>query len=345
MGEVLLENVNPNGNIQAVVETDGRVCYFYLFGTPETQLGMKALWLCNLISAPKDLDVASMKAGRPPLNPLQNCRHPNGRPVPKVEDLRVLWLPEGNGAAIYERREILGIIPPWSGTKGFHGYARENIGEGPVAWELNSSNVLHERFEEAQQYWDRWDDDGFWPSNQSQLLSQVEAAFGPHSNYYAIDGGEWPPKALVRFSMKDRTVLVTIGISLRPQPNVEGTDSEEHFRRIEIGAVLPATWSESAIKAYGGYLSGQSKLPWSYYTWLGEGHTVPCDSWQNKEFRFALLTTEHGAAPRLSLGPVLGDMVPVLWFIPIGEAERDLAMKSGSETLRSRFVATRWTKS
>jgi len=35
MAETLLEEVNPNGNIQAVVESDDDVCYFYLFAAPD----------------------------------------------------------------------------------------------------------------------------------------------------------------------------------------------------------------------------------------------------------------------------------------------------------------------
>src|SRR5215813_1149498 len=45
MAEILLEEVNPNGNIQAVVECDDHVCYFYLFVAPDTQFGMKSVWL------------------------------------------------------------------------------------------------------------------------------------------------------------------------------------------------------------------------------------------------------------------------------------------------------------
>jgi hypothetical protein len=44
MAEILLEEVNPNGNIQAVVESDDDVCYFYLFGAPDTKFEMRAVW-------------------------------------------------------------------------------------------------------------------------------------------------------------------------------------------------------------------------------------------------------------------------------------------------------------
>ena len=124
-------------------------------------------------------------------------------------------------------------FPPWSGTNEFRGYARDNIGKGPVAWELSPNNVLFERFKQAESYWRKWNDEEFWPSIQSSQISQLEKVFGRHAKYYAIDGGRWPPKAMVRFAWRDRTVLVTVGVALRPQPNVEmTTEAPEQLRRM-----------------------------------------------------------------------------------------------------------------
>src|SRR4051812_32418586 len=100
--DVLLEGTGPNGNIQAMVESDDRVCYFYLFGAPETDFGMRSVWVRNHVPAPVVLDVEGMRAGVAPLNPAANCLHPQGLPLPDREQLRVEWLPEGNGAALYE---------------------------------------------------------------------------------------------------------------------------------------------------------------------------------------------------------------------------------------------------
>jgi len=343
MVETLLEEVNPNGNIQAVVESDDDSCYFYLFAAPHTQQGTKSVWVRNHTWAPEALEVERMRSGSPSRNPACHCRHTAGRTAPAADDLRVVWLPEGNGAALYERDEIVAIIPPWSGTKGFHGYARDNIGQGPVAWELGPKNVLLERFKQAQSYWQKWEDREFWPSVQSSQISQLEKVFGRHTKYYAIDEGKWPPKAMVRFTTEDCTVLVTVGVALRPQPNVEmATDTPGQLRRIELGAVLPGKWSEDAVQGFGRYVSGQSNLPWSKYTWLGPGHTLPCDSWQNPNHTMALLQREHSGAPRIGLEQLLGDPVNVLWFVPISEEERQVAIDQGGEHLASRLPADRW---
>jgi len=343
MTETLLEEVNPNGNVQAVVESDDDVCYFYLFAAPDTQFETKSVWVCNRSPAPEDLEIERLRSGSPSRNPARYCRHIGDRTAPAAADLRVVWLPEGNGAALYERDEVLAIIPPWSGTNGFHGYARNNIGEGPVAWELGPDNVLFERFKQAQSYWRGWDDKEFWRSIQSSQIAQLEKVFGRHTKYYAIDGGQWPPKAMVRFAWKDRTVLVTIGVALRPQPNVEmATETPEQLRRIELGAVLPGCWSEEAVQRFGRYMSGQSNLPWTKYTWLGPGHTLPCDSWQNPDHTAALLQHEHSGASQIALESFLGDPVNALWFVPISEEERQVAINQGSERLKPRLPPDRW---
>jgi hypothetical protein len=343
MAETLLEEVNPNGNIQAIVESDDDACYFYLFSAPDTKLGTKSVWVRNRSRAPETLEIERMQSGSAPPNPARHCRHTAGRAAPPAEDLRVVWLPEGNGAALYERDEILAIIPPWSGTNGFHGYARDNIGKGPVAWELSPNDVLLERFKQAESYWRKWNDKELWPSIQSSQISQFEKVFGRHAKYYAIDGGRWPPKAMVRFSWKDRTILVTVGVALRPQPNVEmATEATEQLSRIELGAVLPGGWSEEAVQRYERYISGQSNLPWTKYTWLGPGHTLPCDSWTNPNYTAALLQYEHSGASKIALERFLDDPVNVLWFVPISENERQVAINQGSEWLKLRLPADRW---
>jgi hypothetical protein len=148
---------------------------------------------------------------------------------------------------------------------------------------------------------------------------------------------------MVRFAWKGRTVLVTVGVALRPQPNVEmTTEAPEQLRRIELGAVLPGGWPEDAVQGMGRYISGQCKLPWSNYTWLGQGHTLPCDSWQNPHHTMALLQQEHSGAPRVALREVLGDPVKVLWLVPISVQERQVAIDQGSEHLTSRLPVDRW---
>ena len=340
MMQTLLEEVSPFGNVQAVVEADGRACYFYLYGAPDTEFGVRSVWVRNLQRAPERLDVEGMRRGESPLNPKAFCRTSDGSNLPSVEMLRVCWLPEGNGAALLERSEILAIIPPWSGQGGFHGYARDCLGQGPVAWELPTEPMLSLRFAEAAEFWNSWEGDP-WPDIQNRMTESFEQALGRHSNYYAIDGGEWPPRALLRIPAASGTVLVTLGMSILPQPNIE-TDDARELRRAELGVLLPARWTDADVRRFGSYISAQAKLPWTYFTWLGPGHTIPCDSWSSPKFNAALLVRDHAALPNVVLPPMFSDPVSVLWFIPISEAERELAIAKGSGALAAMLPATRW---
>lgn len=175
---------------------------------------------------------------------------------------------------------------------------------------------------------------------------QVRQNLGEYSNYYAIDGGNWPPKAMLRIPTSHGVVLITIGVSLLPQPNVEmHTETPELLRRIELAALLPTDWSNEAINRFAEYLSGQTSLPWTKSTWLGVGHTMPCDSWRNEEFAFALLEASVGDLPTMILGPIFDDPVNVLWMTPISEEERTIAVSQGSNELVRQLPKDRWRES
>jgi len=343
--EILLQEINFNGNLQAIVEADGESCFMYLGGPEDSDFDFRAVWVRNLVDAPETLDVESMKEGVTPVMPKAHCRFPTAQAAPDPEELRLVWLPEGNGVALYEGEEILAIIPPWSGIDGCDGYARDCLGESPLAWELSPENELHERFREADEYWQAWDTTPIWEQTQQSQIDAAEACFGEHSNYYAIDGEEWPPKAMLRFRTTQWQVLITVGVSLRPQPNVElQFDDPSQERRIELAVALPADLTDEAVNQIGAYLSGQSSMPWSYYTFFGWGHTIPCDSWPNKEFAFAALSDESPIELSPSYEPMFEDPVNLLWFIPITESEREWAMQNTGDELLEKLPTDRWSK-
>lgn len=343
MANVLLEETSPFGNLQAFVEADSRTVYFYLWGGSESEFGTRSVWVRNLSAAPSGLDVAAMREGNPPLNPAAHCRETAAGLLPDQDRLRVVWLPEGNGTALLEGDELLAIIPPWSGEDGFHGYAAGARGEGPLAWGLENDNAMVGRVKAAQAYWSRWDDPSFWPQSQQAMMDCFEKALGEATNYYAIDNNQWPPKALLRFISPERTVLSTLGLSLLAQPNVErATADPAGLRRIELGAVLPSHWSDAAVMKMAAYLSGQSALPWRRFTWLGPGHTIPCDAWDSDAFDHALLSTTHQSTVDCRLPHQFGDPVSILWLIPITAQEREQAITSGSEALWSKLPTERW---
>ena len=343
MSESLVEDVSPFGNIMAVVEDDERVVYFYLHYTEredddDSGPAMKACWVRNRLPAPAKLDLAAMKEGCPPLMPAAHCRSPAACPPLKGDALRVIWFEEADSAALLEHDEILAIIPAWSGEGGFAGYARDCVGEGEFAWEIGAENVMHERVRQAKEFWSLWDDEEFWGNWRDERMAAIEAVLGPHAKYYAIDGDEFPPKAMLRFDLPDRFVLITVGVSLFCLPKVERHfDDPSPYRRIELAAALDPKCSAKELDRFADYLSAQAKFPWSKFTWLGAGHTMPCDSTPKscggKEFPAAVLARELPGIKPIALPAFRGDPINLLWFYPISAAERSLAIEKGSQRL------------
>ena len=342
--EILIEEISPNGNVQALVEQTEYCCHFYLHGQESSAFGVKSCWVRNFRAAPEHLDVASMRSGKPPMLPRSHCRHPDGAPPFEKSELGIIWAEEGDAAALAQHGDLLAVIPSWSGTNGFHGYARDCIGDSPLCWELGTSatNVLFARYERALRFWQLWsENNNLWPRLRDELCGSLEGRFGRHSNYYAIDGGNWPPKAILQIPSSGNVVLATIGVCIRPQPKIEMhyKDPAPH-RRIELGIGLDASLSDDAIKKLASYISAQSNLPWSNFTFLGKGHTIPSDvssELSGGRFPFILLVTSSLGAPSVPLPQFQGDPVRLFWMIPISESERRFAEDHGSAELINRL--------
>ena len=332
----LLEDHSPHGNAVAIVEQDERVAYLYLC-RQEPEKTFSPCWLRNLLPAPAALVEEDMRNGRGPLMPAEHCAHPGGAAPLERERLRVVWSEEGDGVALYEGDSLLAVIPAWSGNGGFQGYARDAVGEGPLAWELGVENDSHRRYARAAGYWAAWADPDLWRRWRDERMAVLEAAYGRHAKYFSIDGNHWPPKALLLFPRGPHQVLVTVGMAMRPQPAVElVTDAPEGLRRIELGMCLPADLSGEDFREAGSWISGQSGYPWSRNSWLGPGHTMPSDVFKKLSggrLPWALLWPELPAVPPVALPPSFDDPVRQLWLIPISDRERALAVKERSEAL------------
>ncbi len=341
---VLLETVSPNGGVLAVVEQDADTCYFYLKGD-DPDFGIKSCWVRNLRTAPEQIDVARMREGIPPMLPRGVCRHPAGAPPLSGEKLKIVWSEEGDSAALEDEAGLLAIIPLWSGRDGFSGYARDCVGETPLCWALGTAetNVQFERFRRAAEFWHSWDGK-VWPAFQSAGCVAVTRALGVYSNYYAIDGGNWPPKALLRIPRNADVLLVTVGVALRPQPGAElhYEDPSPH-RRIELGAVVDAAVGDAAVKRVASYLSAQSCYPWERHTFFGDGHTMPADVFaelSGGRLSFALFLAKPPGVPAVNFPSFRGDPVTLLWMIPISAKEQLFAEEHASAALVARLALT-----
>jgi hypothetical protein len=341
-GDVIYTSSSPDGRREAIVESDGRTVYFYLFTPASEGDRVRACWVRNLVAAPDAFDGTTMEDGRAPPLPRASCKRPSGDPVPDADDLRVVWLPDGDGAALFERDELLAIIPGWSRGGVFPGYARDCIGESSVAWGLPSADSpLFARIRAAEAYWQRWERDEEWPRVQDVGIAALERALGKYVKYYAGDGKKWPPRALLRFDRQHDFIYATVGVSVRPQPDHDMADEVRDMRHIELACAMDRSYGEPAALEFARYLNAQAELPWALGTWLGHGHTIPCDALPTSHPRFeaVLLVRSAPDVPSIDITRIDGDSVSLLWLVPITGLERELAEKSGSAELIRRLRA------
>jgi hypothetical protein len=256
------------------------------------------------------------------------------------QDLRIVWFEEGEGAALLEHGEPVAVIPPWSGIDGFNGYARDCVSENPLCWPLTLDNVVLRRIARAEEFWASWDQpQNPWNEIQRTQFEAYTAALGQYEKYYAIDGGNWPSKALIRTPTSGGFTLTTIGVALRPQPAVEfTTDNPAPLRRFELGIGLSNAFAHF-LEPVARYLSAQSNLPWAVYSWLGPGHTIPCDAFAGTNLTAILLQYHPLGSPPVSLPPFRNDPVNLLWAVPITRSEQEFAVAQGKDKLVVRLNA------
>jgi len=351
--ELVFAENSPYDSLEAVIEQDNDVAYFYLRPTGKQKYDMKSCWIRNFCKAPETFDKERMKQGFAPILPERFCKFPDGQPKLIESELRIVWFESGDGAALMQGDEFLSVIPPWSGTQigennlELNGYARDCIGVSPLCVELSDPKAMNQRIANADQYWSSWQtDDSPWLLEEPKLFAAYEKAFGTHSKYYAIDNGQWPPKAIVRFDCDDRIIFITLGVSLCPQPQAElYFENPSSVRRIELGCSFSKDVPESTLNAFLGYLSGQAAMPWQQLTFLAGGHTITCDLFLKTDhlpdFSSILLWNQNQLADSsqvISIPNVLGEEVNLLWTIPLFENERQMASQLGSAAIAGKIL-------
>lgn len=334
--EVIFEDWSPVCNINAFVEKSDTSYYFYLWINPQSDDAVvKSCWICNVGEAPEELDVENMEQGFAPAMPKQYVLHDVHGMELNPDELSVVWFEEGNAAALLYGDEIISVIPPWSGYNGFEGYARYAKGTTPLAWGLSeAAEVIGKRVEQSRIFWESFESD-FWGDVQAQHMEALEKFYGQHEKYYAIDGGEFPPKALIRGSRGGVIYGITAGVSLIPMPNVEqnyGDDFRE-YRRMELGFAVTAKHEELTNPMFS-FMSGLSAFPWREETFLAHGHTVPVQFIKGYE---AVLFVNPRMIPGLEAPDYkdcMGEKINLLWLVPItGEEYRFIMEHDISENL------------
>ena len=352
---VLLFETSPFGNLDAIVQHDGKSVFLYLNeaqtdSDAAPKFGTRACWVRNLEIGPYVLNEEELRNGISPMLPRTHCVHSKALPIPAPENLEIVWLEEGNGAALVENSPessaptTLAVIPPWSGLEGFHGYASQCAMESPLCWPMPDNPRLQERIERAKEFWKQFEPENLAPEVENQLFSDVpfiqlqkeilecydqkflnSANSGDSANlaekeYFAIDGGKFPPRGMVQYHTDERLILATVGMSLCPQPAVEiFSENPQAQRRIELAVRIDGQEKiQTALGQIGPRLSGLANYPWQNFTWLGAGHT--CDfSGVIPEFTGALLAADDQLEPatdQIKLPSFRNDPITLLWLMP-----------------------------
>ncbi|AWK03459.1 hypothetical protein HYN56_04165 [Flavobacterium crocinum] len=330
--KVILELRSPSCPITAIVEQDNRTAYFYLFGDNE-DFGVKSCWIRNLSKAPEEIEVKLMEKGVPPMLPNEFCKFPDGQESLNEKNLEIVWLEEGDGAALLENGDILCVIPSWGGEEGFFGYARDCNGQGNFAWELTEDNEMRKRVNNAVSFIKEWNEEvNPFQSLQPKILHYYDDIFGESEKYYAIDNSEWPPKGLYVYEGQEKIVFATVAVSLRPQPKVEMYyEDPGKVNRIEIGLILKSGLTNDEINNVASLISGITTIPWDYITFLAEGHTVEFQNIVSNKFKYAVLTNKLKLLPQMNV-PAFGDSkTNFLWIVPVSDNEWTVMKESGSK--------------
>ncbi len=351
--DAILFETSPFKNIDAIVQHDGRVVYFYLNGHTidgENTFGTRAVWVRNLVEAPYVLDEDEARAGIAPMLPKTCCQSSKPEPMLDPDQLEIVWFEEGNGAALRLKRtdsgaaETLAVIPPWSGLEGFHGYATGCVAESPLCWPMPDNPKLHQRIEAAAAFWSACESyDRPFATLQPKTLAAYRQVFTDSESdepdagqYFSIDGGQFPPRGLIHF--ESTGVIATVGLSLCPQPAVElFVDDPTNYRRIELAIQLPPEQmpDPELVDSVSRQISSLAAYPWRNLTWLGPGHTCRLSGVQS-DSQLALLVPDIQkstaiAAPSVSLEKFRDDPVNLLWLVPI-TTEQQQQLEAGALT-------------
>lgn len=336
---ILEESWSPSCRIQAFVEESDTCCYFYLWfhaGTDDAY--MKSCWICNVGKAPDKIDVDAMEYGMAPAMPEEYVKHDENGIRLDQDKLSVVWFEEGDAAALLEGDTLICVIPGWSGCQGFNGYSKYARGMAPYAWELDQAEeVLGARVAKSREFWNHFEGE-YWEEVRLLHEKALEDFFGKPERYLGIDGKKFPPKVLITGSKDEVHYSITAGVSLLPMPQVEQYFQEEtsDYRRIELGFAASKEQSDICEKMYS-YIAALSRIPWQEISFLGHGHTIPCDKIEGFS---AVWLLDSRLLPQIA-APVypeyMGDKVNLLWIVPLKEQEFSKLKEVGTEEMIKRL--------
>lgn len=338
---IIHESWSPLCYIQAFVEKNPTSYYFYLWVNPSSDNPvMKPCWICNRVKSKEDIDYDAMNNGLAPMMPSPFVKHDENGIDLDEDNLSVVWFEEGDAAALLENGKIICVIPSWA-DRNFNGYSLYAEGTGPFAWGLSDAyDVLSERVKRSQKYWDYMDSD-YFTKLQDNHFNSLETFFGKYEKYFAIDNNQFPPKALITGRKDNVNYGFTAGLSALCQPTIEQYFEENdylNYRRLELAFACSDDFKNSSeyMKMLS-YISAQTTLPWKAITWLGNGHTIPCNAVDGFSAVLLLNSNVYDEINHPVYKDFMGERINNLWLIPLTSEEYEFAQSHSSEELLDNY--------
>lgn len=337
---IIVELENWLGNKVAILEENNNSIYLYSYSKDKDVL---ALWVANSKKSHKNKSIKDdMEDGLPPYMPSEYCNS-NGYILDyeNEENWELQWGLEQNSIAVWYKGELVAVMPEWSGFKGFFGYSVGADSETELAWPLRDDNILRTKFLNEKKFLNNWTED-VWIQHQKALLEMYNKIFKGSERYFAIDGGNWPPKGMHYINQDNFHCLFTVGVSILPMPSfgMNYEDDIEDYRRIELSIIFEGC---NDFMPMGQYLSGQSSYPWYWGTHFDKGHTIPCKQLADlgSDMSFMALVENASFLPEIVLPEFQHNKTRVLYMVPIYESEQKFAEVNSTMQLIELLEASR----
>lgn len=339
--EVLIESKSPLCPARACVEqTAETVCFYLYFPLKQRPDDVRFVWICNRKPAPEHIGEESRFGSDPPMMPLSGLTHPVGGMELDAQKLRIVWFETGDGAALLEGKELIAVVPPWSGPKGFHGYSRFARGKQLLAWEMDeeAERNLYKRTMKGYFLWQSHADGSYFDKLLQYCTEKYDAFFdAPHTGCYPADDGEFPPRTVVEGRRRRAVYGITAGMRRFVMPGTEMhiRDFQKHCRT-EFGFACEDACSDVKAQAYA-CLAAVTKAVFRDMTYFAHGNTK---TWEGIPGFYAILFLNAREAklgcPDMGVG--YGDFCPInlLWAVPVTKVEYLFTVENGVESLMMR---------
>jgi hypothetical protein len=314
---------------EVIIENDCSYLYVHQTETTESKSDFKMLSSCWIKNHTKVDDTYSprddMKRGLQPKVPTKYCAFKDDISFFKAEQLEIIWGKEGLIASLYENGELICVATYWAGYSKYSNTS--DLPATPFPLGSSESNVLFQRMDEAKEFW-KQDFNKIWISYSDSYLSELESKYGKHVKYFAIDGGGFPPKALVTFETDDMKYAFTIGVGLFPQPKVDmHIDDYKNHELFELGFCYRANAEFDELNVFS-QISSITAVPWARHSFFDHRHTI--DLYINARYNGALLISNKSV--NLNESKFLSkENVNLLWLMPITQEVYEKLISESSD--------------